>query len=435
MKLELGSFPVMRAQFDQNTRYNNGTLDINKEELLGLMKQDTRIAEAELDIVSPGEQTRIVNVRDVVEPRMKISGPGCVFPGILGPVQTVGEGRTHSLTGVTVVISARYDPVIQSGTSSPSSGIIDMWGPGAQLTPFASTINVVPVIKLINGVSELEAHATIQMAAFKVAKRLAETVKDSIAADVEVFELFQVDSSLPRIVYIGCYPTWWHDPHAGFGFYGLLVRETLPFLIHPNELFDGVVTHDARRGNGWQYTTWQWMKNPVVHQLLREHGKRLNFLGVILQRIRFEAELGKEVSAACTSQMTKMLGANGAIFTGKGGSGSNFEDVMLTVQACEKQGVKTVLIHTEWGTEDGTELPFPFYVPEATAIVSTGSHDREIRLQAPSKVIGIEGDEGIAPHAGDKPLSPWGEIVWNYHANINGGLDHLGGGNMTCREY
>jgi len=40
------------------------------------------------------------------------------------------------------------------------------------------------------------------------------------------------------------------------------------------------------RGEGNRDTTWIWMNPEVVFELYREHGKTLNFLGVIVQRTR-----------------------------------------------------------------------------------------------------------------------------------------------------
>ena len=43
MKLELVSFPVKEARFTDRTEYSNGVLEINKEELVGLVLEDRRV--------------------------------------------------------------------------------------------------------------------------------------------------------------------------------------------------------------------------------------------------------------------------------------------------------------------------------------------------------------------------------------------------------
>ena len=132
MRLELASFTVTNVRRGAQTRYQNGTLEINIDELSALVLSDPKIARADLDIAFPGEKTRIVRVRDAVEPRIKVAGPGAVFPGILGPVETVGEGRTHRLAGLTVIASAEYERTILEGTAAGRTGLVDMWGLGGR---------------------------------------------------------------------------------------------------------------------------------------------------------------------------------------------------------------------------------------------------------------------------------------------------------------
>ncbi len=434
MRLEMATFPVEKVELSGQTSYNNGVLEIDKEELVKLLLEDKKIVSADLDIASPGEKTRIVKIHDVVEPRVKVSGPGCVFPGIMGAVETVGEGRTHRLSGVTVMPSVEYHQTILSGTEARSGGIIDMWGPGAPWTPFGATINIVLMVKLIDGVTELEAHTTIQSAEFRVARRLAETTRDRTPGNIEVHELHEVDPSLPRVVYVLTCLTEWHQAHSLIAYYGLPIRESLPTFIHPNELLDGAVTVDARRGGGINTTSWIWMTQPIILELLRQHGKQINFVGVILQRTRFETEFGKQVSAACASQMARLLKADGAVITRIVTSGNNFVDLMLTVQALEQKDIKTVFLTPEWGGKDGNELPLVFYVPEATSMVSTGSFERDIALPKPDKVIGVGDNRLVNVYAGDKPFSPLGEVTLPSSFLMIGGVDWFGHLNLTCQE-
>lgn len=435
MRLEMATFPVKEVRLGNQIKYGNGILEADKKELLTLILEDKRVAYADVDVASPGEKTRIVHVRDAVEPRVKVSGPGCVFPGILGPVETVGEGRTHRLSGMTVMSSAEYRPTILHGTAAKNAGIIDMWGPASKVTPYGKTINVVLTLQLNDGVTELEAHSAIQLAEFKVAHRLAETTRSQTPDSVEVFELFDVTPSLPRIVYILTFLADQNNPHSGEAYYGLPVRESLPTFMHPNEILDGAITTDARQGGGIHATTWIWLNQPVVLDLLRRHGKELNFLGVIFQRTRFETDFGKQVTSTCSSQLARLLKADGAIITRTSTSGNNFIDVMLTVQACEKKGIKVVFVTPEWGGKDGTELPLTFYVPEAKSMVSTGSFERDIKVPAPSKVIGAGDLQRVQLYPGDEPFSARDELTLPSWFLITGGVDWFGVMNTTCTTY
>ncbi len=437
MKLELVTFPVKDVRFSKKTSYNNGILEIDKEELIALVSEDKMLASADLDVTFPNEHTRIVNVADVVEPRIKVSGPGCVFPGILGRVETVGQGRTHRLSGTAVVTSVRYDPTVKTGTGTANFSMIDMWGPCTNWTPFSSTINVVTSLKLVDGVTELDAHNTVQLAEFKVARRLAETTKQEFPEGIETFELREVDPLLPRIIYILTTLSMSNDPRPTVTFYGLPVQESLPVLIHPNEIIDGVLTRDACHGNPiWLSTTWGFQNNPLVFRLLREHGKKLNFIGVLYQRTRFESEHGKHVTAQSTSQLAKLLRADGVVITNSTPSGNNLMDLMWTVQACEKRGVKTVLLTPEGGISP-SDPPFPFCVLEANAMVSTGCYIErgELDLLSPTKVIGVERGQHIWFLMGGRSFSPWDKMTGVAPLVFTDGIDWTGIMHNTLEEY
>ena len=192
--------------------------------------------------------------------------------------------------------------------------------------------------------------------------------------------------------------------HSGVGYYGLSLRSSLATYVHPNELFDGAVTVDTTRsGRGYYPTTWDWQNHPLVLGLYAAHGKTLNFGGVVLQRIRFETSHGKEVGAQNAARLAKSMGANGALVTWIGG-GNAFVDVMFTLRACERQGIKAVLITYENGGKFGTDSPVLFNVAEADAAISTGSLDRPIELPAMDKVIGPYQQIKIFPFPGAAPV-------------------------------
>ena len=115
MRLEMGTFPVSDFVFGRTTRYDAGRLTVDREAVLEAVRQDPRIASAGLEIAKPGESVRIWPVRDVIEPRVKVEGPGVCYPGICGrEIATVGDGRTHRLAGMGVVEVSRCTPTRSS---------------------------------------------------------------------------------------------------------------------------------------------------------------------------------------------------------------------------------------------------------------------------------------------------------------------------------
>ena len=87
----------------------------------------------------PGERVRITGIRDVAEPRVKVGRrrAGC-FPASPVPVvRRWDAGRTHRLSGMTLITTAAYEGTIRTGTTAQRSAILDMWGPGADLSGFS----------------------------------------------------------------------------------------------------------------------------------------------------------------------------------------------------------------------------------------------------------------------------------------------------------
>ena len=144
MRLELGTFPVEKVVFSDKTRWDDGVLEIDREELLQAVQADPRVTKVELELVHPGESVRITAVRDVIEPRIKVAGSGMVYPGVCGrPVLTVGNGGTHRLAGIGVIEVANVE--MYHGNDGWLDSFIDMSGPGA-VTPFATMPNLCVVV-------------------------------------------------------------------------------------------------------------------------------------------------------------------------------------------------------------------------------------------------------------------------------------------------
>lgn len=434
MRLEMADFPVKQLKLGKRFQYRAETLEVDEDELITTIQDDPRIAAAEVAVVVPGERARVTGVRDVVEPRIKAHGAGQVFPGILGPVAPVGNGRTQRLSGMAVVATAEYEGTIRAGTLVQRSTILDMWGPGAEASRFSSRINLVLVLRLIEGLPEMAAHTAIQQAEFKVARRLAEVTLGQAPVGVEVFETDGADPDLPRVVLIlGCLTDSNHC-HSGVSYYGLSVRESLAAVIHPNELMDGAVSVDTTRCVGYYPTTWDWQNHPLVLNLYREHRKRLNFVGVILERIRFDTYHGKEVAAQNAALLADNLHADGAMVAWLG-SGNAFIDVMLTVKACKERGVKPVLVTYEYGGKDGIDSPLLYYAREASAVVSTGSHDRWLELPASARVVGPYEQVKLLSYPGAPLVSAKGPLELDARDMMTGGVDNWGSQSWTCKAY
>jgi hypothetical protein len=435
MRLEMAEFPVRELRLGGGYRYREGVLEVDSEDLTRRALLDPRIRSARLDVVNPGDAVRVTGIRDVVEPRVKFGGAAQVFPGVLGPVTAVGSGVTHHLSGMAVLATAAYEGTVRAGTGVQRSAILDMWGRGAEASRFSTLNHLVLILDIQEGLGELEAHSAIQTAEFEVARKVAEATNGLEPAQTQIYDLDIGAGQRPRVVLIqGCI-TQAQQPHSGIGYYGLPIRESLPTAIHPNELLDGAITPNTTRGIGYYPTSWDWQNHPLAMGLYREHAAgRLSFGGVILERISYETHQAKEVVAHNAAQLARSLGADAALITWTG-SGNAFVEVMLTIRACERLGIKTVLVTYEYGGKDGVDSPLLFYAEEANAVVSTGSRDRWIDLPEPERTVGPYDAIRVLSYPGAPSTPARSALTLDARDMIIGGVDNWGRGNWTCHAF
>ena len=98
--------------------------------------------------------------------------------------------------------------------------------------------------------------------------------------------------------------------------------------------------------------SWTVANNPPHLDLCRRHGRDWNFPGVIALRTEWATQHEKQLIANHTAKLASMLGAQGAVVTWDAG-GNEFIEVMRTIQACERLGIKTVFVTSEGDATDG----------------------------------------------------------------------------------
>ena len=133
------------------------------------------------------------------------------------------------------------------------------------------------------------------------------------------------------------------------------------------------------------------------------------------------------------ARAAQLLQADGVVFS-LGGGGNNITEVMLAIQACERLGIKTVLLAWEHGGPQGADYPLPFAVPEAVAMVSTGSMDAPVELPALERVSGAPTIR-VRPEIGGVPLAVDGALQLGNGYELFGGANPVGWQRTGCREY
>jgi glycine reductase complex component B subunit alpha and beta len=445
MTLELGSFPVEHVQAGSPGGYADGTLTVDVERLRARCLEDPRVVEVEVDMVEPGEPTRIVHVRDVIEPRVKVAGEGHAYPAICGHApDTVGDGVTHRFEGFALLVAADVPDRIRREVSAAADSIIDMSGPGA-VTAYSALRYVSLTFRLEPALELVEWNETLRAAAHRAADQLAGCLRELEPPARRRFALDPVGTDLPRVVHV-------HTlngsmvPGIGSTIYGY-ARHALPLLLHPNEILDGAIAGDAVVTYPGK-CSWIQVNNPVLPQLYAHHGRDFEWLGSIVARTRWGGAAEKELSAFQTVKLAQMLRADGALVTWNHG-GNDLIEVMLTIQGLERAGIKTVFLTIESDikvvrmipelAETGAhEPPLLFSVPEADAIVSTGTLAPETALPAMERVVGgdtvafdFERPDVRASAAGPLDL----EELSGAYSPIFGHFDNYGLGTQSYFDY
>jgi glycine reductase complex component B subunit alpha and beta len=428
MRLELGHVLIKDVQFGNDTKLEDGVLTVNKQELIDLIKEDEHLQSVEADIARPGESVRITPVKDVVEPRVKVEGPGGVFPGILSKVDVVGSGKTNVLKGCTVMTTGKIVGF--------QEGIVDMKGPGAKYTPFSQTINLVLKCEPTEGLKQHDHERAVRFAGFKAAAYLAETAKSLTPDEVEIFDVdpllegIKKYPDLPKIGYIQMLQTQGllHDTYV----YGVDAKQIVPTIMYPTEVMDGAIVSGNCVSACDKNTTYHQINNPVIHDLLAQHGKTVNFVGVIITNENVYLA-DKERSSNWTAKLAEYLGLDGAIISQEG-FGNPDTDLIMNTKKVEGKGIKTVIITDEYAGRDGASQSLADADASANAVVTGGNANEIIVLPAMDKTIGNLDYVNIIAGGFDGSLSSDGSITVEIQA-ITGATNEVGFNKMSAKGF
>ncbi|MDO5088406.1 MAG: glycine/sarcosine/betaine reductase component B subunit [Leptotrichiaceae bacterium] len=386
-KLRIHNFHVEDVVFGDKTKYENKVLYINKEEAINFIKEDKHITNVDIEIAKPGEDIRIVPVKEAVEPRARKDGRA-TFPGVTGELSPCGEGELYALKGVSVLGVGMH-------WGSFGDGLIDMSGEGQKYTIYGELINICIVADTDE---EFERHEqqkknrAIRWASHKFAEYLAKSVLDETSNDIEEYNFEAVRNrnadleKLPSVVLVMQPQSQMEEMGYNDLIYGWDLNHYVPSFVNPNEILDGAIISGSFMPASSKWSTYDMQNFPTIKELYNEHGKSINFLGVILSNLNVSLEQ-KERSAIFVANLAKALGADGAIVTEEG-YGNPDTDYIRCIVALEDVGVKVVGISNECTGRDGASQPLVVLDEKANALVSTGNVSELIKLPAAKRVIG-----------------------------------------------
>lgn len=409
MRLEIGNFYVKDIVFGNELSYEDGILTIEKEAALNYIRQDERITKAELYIAKPGDQIRMCPVKEAIEPRVRPDGRSA-FPGYTGDMTRAGEGVTYALKNCSVLVVGRHWGGFQDG-------IIDMSGEGQKYTLFGQLMNIVLVADTNE---EFEKHEqqkkndALRRAGHKLAEYIANCVKELEPEETEVFDLGAMIKrgeeveKLPSVVYVMQPQSQMEELGYNDLAYGWDMNRMLPTVMHPNEVLDGAIVSGSFMPVSSKWSTYDFQNCPNIKALYKEHGKTINFLGVIMSNLNVALEQ-KERAALYVAQIANTLGADGAVVAEEG-YGNPDADFVGCIVALEDAGVKTVGISNECTGRDGQSQPLVTLDEKCDAIVSCGNVSELIELPPMETVLGelqALGRDGLSGGwAADEKLGP-----------------------------
>lgn len=387
MKLKIGNFYVKDIIFGETTKFEQGILQINKEEALRVVYEDENITDADLIIAKPGDKVRIVPVKEAIEPRYRVEG-GPVFPGVTGELMQTGNGTTYALKNSSVLVVGKKWGGFQDG-------LIDMSGEGAKYTLFSELLNICLVADTNEDFEKNEQqkkNKALRWAGMRLSEYLGKTVANLEPEDIEVYELnpltkrTEKENMLPNVAFVMQPQSQMEEMGYNDLVYGWDANHMLPTFMHPNEILDGAVISGSFMPCSSKWSTYDFQNYPMIKRLYEEHGKTINFVGVIMSNLNVALEQ-KERAALFVAQIAKSLGVDAAVVAEEG-YGNPDADFIACIVALENAGIKTVGLTNECTGRDGASQPLVTLDQKADAIVSCGNVSELIILPPMETVIG-----------------------------------------------
>lgn len=424
MKLTCETITVKDVIFGDQTIFNDGVLTINKNDILDMISSEVVFKNIEVQIVRPDENARIVNIVDYLEPSCKISG-GTDWPGVIGEYQIAGNGTTRRLKGVCVTMCNT-----NKNWDRRRLAILEMQG-FEKFSPMGKFFHIVITPESLDDTVSLTDYAeALRRIGCKIGVMMARATLHVEAESIEVFDNTEINPNLPNVAYY--YQVYSKQYDAGGCrekmFYGNDIGDTLPLLVQPTEIIDGAI---SAVGTYRAMETFSIQNHPIIYELLRRHGKDLNFVGVIIGVVSVEATRRRLAAAMVANMMKEVLHADGAVFTKNMGGAGNI-DMSAAASECEKLGIKTTLLVQILNADSNLATEVLFDDRRLDALVQCGVYFEKLFLPPIEKIYGGSKTDRIAhdnkiQFAADEVET----IPLRYPLTVN----HLGISDIVAVEY
>ncbi len=372
---------------------------LNSASLISKIAERTG-ASVSVQIVYPGEPVILADVLDV-------------FPARAGRVGPPWSGSGHD--EIPEVIDDLQDVVVTMVGRFPGATpcvlpLQDSWA------PLAARVHVVVRMSPLGGEQDWSVKEVV---AQWIHEWVSQLVKDAQPERVEGFLWGPpVAGELPRVVYV--YQVQSQGPMRRTYLNGSACDGRSPMVISPLAVLGGAIISGNYVLCGQRNATIFHAENPVIRELLQNHARTLDFRAVILTTAA-SSEADKHTIADQVAQLALQLHAEGAIVTKEGG-GNTTVDLMLTLDALERAGVRTVGVVNEMAGSHGDQAPLIMQMATVNALVSTGNVDQVVALPQGAQIIGGIGVPQILESASIEL------------AKVHGSTNLLGMAHGGCRD-
>ena len=346
MKLELGFIEIKDIQFSIECKVEDGILYVDAEAVKSFVYQDDDVKAClksiSFDIAKPGQSGRITPVKDFIEPRVKVEGPGGIFPGGIAKVDTGGSGKTHVLRGMAIVSAVKIVGFQEVG--------IVMTGPCAEYTPFSKLNTLVMVAEPVEGILQHAYEHAVRIAGLRAATFVGELGRNVTPDETKVFETYGIKEgieklpNLPRVAYVHMLQSQGllHDTYV----YGVDAKRSLSTIIWPTETMDGAILSGNCVSACDKNTTYHHENNPIVAELFAQHGKTINYVcNIITNENVYLAD--KQRSSDWSAKLCKLLDLDGVIVSEEG-FGNPDTDLIMNAKKIGSLGIKTTIVTDEY---------------------------------------------------------------------------------------
>ncbi len=386
---EIIDIAVGGAELGSDTRFTNGRLILDPTEVVAMVQTDGRIRQAEVHVVQPGDDVRLVHVLDVVQPVARMNGGNqAVFPGILTPPGQVGMGPVLRMDGLKVTVLGVIPAVDSFFTQQ--EGILEMSHRSADLSPLTREPHLVLDLAVDPDIEPIEAAEAYRHAALRVAGYIGELAAGSGRREDILVDMAPVSDPIPdpgrplRLIHI-C-------EVSAFGslfdtlIVGKSARDILPTIVSSRAMAGGAVVSADYHYAGQRNYTCYYQSNPVENAINSAAAGRFEFLGTVVLPVGGD-DTKKRAGAAFAAHLADLSGAEGAVVTAVAGGNAHL-DVMFAVRECERRDIPAVLSIVEMAGPSGADPGMVDTVPEADLMVSTGNREELILLTPPGSVLG-----------------------------------------------